>query len=401
MRNRVVQKKAQAASGSKSVGGHKKSPDLHESSEFGRTLLQSAPYPILVTDLDTSINYVNPAFERLTGYISEELLGQKSPYPWWPPEKQQEYGEANGPGRTKELNELERYYRKKNGELFWVTLHIAPVKFDGKTRCFIAIWIDFTEQRRAEQEADSLRQIMSHVSRVNTLGELATSLAHELNQPLTAIMNNSSTALRMIRNGKVDIREITGILEDITADDQRAADIIRRMREPLKRSELKQELLDVNCFINDIYPLVRNNAALAGATIEMKKAPVLPLIKGDRTQLQQVLLNLIVNAFESVKESNVRFRWIGVRSSTNDDRSIKVEVSDSGPGVPEKNRQHLFEPFYTTKPDSLGVGLSICKNIVEDHGGRIWYEDRPGGGATFIFTLPVDQETSPDREGHE
>jgi two-component system, LuxR family, sensor kinase FixL len=374
------------------------SSSMLDSYEFNLTLLQSAPYPMVVTGRDTSIQYVNPAFENLSGFTRDELIGQKSPYPWWPPEKLQEYTKANAPGRRKELNKLERCYQKKNGEVFWVVLYIAPVRGKGDTQYFIGNYVDITERRRAEQEAEHLRQIMTHISRVNDLGEIATSLAHELNQPLTAIMANARAALRMMESGIINIGETKGILEDIYADGQRAGDIVRRMREPLKRGSPALEVLDLNSLIKEIYRLVRNDAALSGVTIELKPAPGLPKVKGDRTQLRQVVLNLVINALDSVKETVSGRKWIEICCSAHTDKTIKVEISDSGPGISEGSRQHLFEPFYTTKPDGLGVGLSISRNLVEAHGGRIWQENQAEGGSRFVFTLPVDRKSILTRE---
>ena len=360
-----------------------------ESQEMNRTLLQSTPYPVLVTELDSSVSYVNPAFEKLTGFTHEEILGHLSPYPWWPPEKVPEYEEANVEGRKKELNKLERYYQKKNGEIFWVAIHIAPVRINGGIRCFISNWVDVTEQKRAEEEADRLRQIMARVTRINTMGELATSLAHELNQPLTAILVNARTALRMLSDGKCSRDDLRVILEDIAADDQRAGEIIRRMREPLKRTALTLESLDVRDLIQEIYPLVQNEATAAGIKIELHLAAGLPRIRADRIQFQQVLLNLLVNALDAVKDQPVERRWIELSSTAEGKQSIRIEVNDAGHGISQNIKEHLFEPLYTTKPEGLGVGLSICKSLIEAHGGRIWHEERPEGGARFVFTLPV------------
>jgi PAS domain S-box-containing protein len=496
--------------------------DFQGSYEFIRTLLDSAPYPVLVTNLDSSIDYVNPSFERLTGFTVAELAGQKCPYPWWPAEKIREYDAANFEGRKKDLNKLERYYHKKNGELFWAVVHIAPVISKGSIRSFIANWVDvterkrteaalqesetrfrmlsenslsgififregrfsyinpalaemlgrsrkeltacdldtlvypedaeslnenmqtrlrgeqthlqytcrclrgdgkiiwlemlatrfedegqpsllgtvldITEQRQAEEEADRLRQIMTQVSRVNTLGELAASLAHELNQPLTAMMINAKTALRLINDSQEHIGEIRGILQDIADDDKRAGDIIRRMREPLKRGTLASELLDIKELVQEIYPLVKADAMTAGVTIDLNLTSGLAPVRGDRTQIQQILLNLVVNALDSVKGLTAGHRWIEIRTATENSRFIKVEVSDSGPGIPESNRKYLFIPLYSTKPDGLGIGLSICKNLVEAQGGHIWQENRSEGGARFTFTLPAAQEI-PSKSG--
>jgi two-component system, LuxR family, sensor kinase FixL len=398
MHQKIDQEPKPDSSPSSRNGNHVDPNSLQDSYEFNLTLLQSAPYPMVVTGRDTSIQYVNPAFESLTGFTRGELIGLKSPYPWWPPEKLKEYEKANAPGRRKELNKLERCYRKKNGDFFWVVLYIAPVKGRGDTQYYIGNYVDITERRRAEQEAERLRQIMTHISRVNDLGEIATSLAHELNQPLTAIMTNARAALRMMESGIINIGETKGILEDIYADGQRAGDIVRRMREPLKRGSSTLELLDVNSLIKEIYRLVRNDAALSGVTIDLKPAPGLPKVKGDRTQLRQVILNLVINALDSVKETVSGPKWIEICCSAPTDKLIRVEISDSGPGISEGSRQHLFEPFYTTKPDGLGVGLSISRNLVEAHGGRIWQENQVEGGSRFVFTLPVDQKSISTRE---
>jgi PAS domain S-box-containing protein len=377
-------------------GGNRSQPinrSLLESYEFNQTLLQGAPYALSVTGLDTSIQYVNPAFERLTGFAGDELIGRKCPYPWWPAEKIEEYSLANVPGRKKKLNRLERCYQKKNGEVFWVVINIAPVKGKRGDRYFIGNYVDITERRRAEQEAERLRQIMTHLSRANELGEVATSMAHELNQPLTAIMSNARAALHMLESGNVDIRETRVILEDIYSDGQRAGDIIRRIRDPLRRGTPTQESLDVNSLIREIYRLLQKKAALVGVTIDLKLDPGLSPVRGDRTQILQVILNLMVNAIDSLQGLRDRRLWIEMRSSIHNDKFIRVEINDSGPGIHEAVRKHLFEPFFSTKPDGLGLGLSICQNLIESHGGQIWQENRAEGGSRFIFTLPVNQKS--------
>ncbi|MBF0505457.1 MAG: response regulator [Nitrospirae bacterium] len=245
------------------------------------------------------------------------------------------------------------------------------------------------ERKLAEQEAENMRQAIAHMSRVSTLSELATSLAHELNQPLTAIMTNSSAALRML-SGKFDPEEIREILEDIIADDKRAAKMIRRIREPLKKDTLEPRSLAVNDLVRDIHRLVRNDALLARVSIELKLADALPAIRGDRIQLQQVLLNLVINALDAVKGSASDLRRIQINTTSGRDGSVAVEVSDSGPGIPETSLCRIFEPFYTTKTKGLGLGLSICKTIIETHRGSILAENRPEGGARFVIVLPAE-----------
>ncbi len=245
------------------------------------------------------------------------------------------------------------------------------------------------ERKLAEQEAENMRQALAHMSRVSTLSELATSLAHELNQPLAAIMINSSAALRMM-SGKFDAEEIREILKDIVADDERAAQIIRRMRAPLKKDKLVMRSLAVNDLVRDIHGLVRNDALLAHVSIELKLSDRLPSISGDRIQLEQVILNLVMNALDAVKGSASRRRRIEISTAFGIDGSVAVEVSDSGPGIPEAGLCRIFEPFYTTKVEGLGLGLSICKTIIEEHRGKILIENAPGGGTRVVILLPVE-----------
>jgi two-component system, LuxR family, sensor kinase FixL len=336
-------------------------------------------------------SYVNPAFASMLGRPRDEIAGCEL-LAFVYPEDRKMVNEAMQKRLDGELTTTQYYFRcfRGDGKIVWLEA-LSTRLSDEKQAALLSTVLDITEQRKVKEEADRLRQVMDHVSRVNTLGELAASIAHELNQPLTAIMANAQTALRIINNGQVQIAEIKDILEDITADDRRAGDIIRRMREPLKRGQLTLELLDVNDLINEIFQLVKNDASIADVRIDLGLASGLPLIRGDKTQLQQVLLNLMVNALDAVKEQKSGQRCIELRSLVDHDHLIRVEIKDSGPGIPEVSREHLFELLCTTKPDGLGVGLSISKRLIQDHGGRIWQENRAEGGASFIFTLPVER----------
>ncbi|MBN1189397.1 MAG: PAS domain S-box protein [Dehalococcoidales bacterium] len=335
-------------------------------------------------------SYVNPAFASMLGRPRDEITGCVLAS-FVHPEDANMVNEVMRKRLEGELTKMQYSFRcyRGDGKIVWLEALSTRLEDEGQPALLSTV-LDITEQRKIEEEADRLRQVMDHVSRVNTLGELAASIAHELNQPLTAIMTNAQTILRILNRGQGHHGEIKDILEDIISDDRRAGDIIRRMREPLKRDQLTMELLDLNHLINEIYQLVRNDAAISGVRIDLALASGLPLIRGDKTQLQQVLLNLMVNALDAVKEQNTGERKIEIRSSAGKDRRlIRVEIKDTGPGITETNRAHLFELFSSTKPNGLGVGLSICKRLIHDHGGRIWQENLPEGGAGFIFTLPV------------
>ncbi len=249
------------------------------------------------------------------------------------------------------------------------------------------------EHKRVEQERQRLVNALAHASRVTALSELATSLAHELNQPLTAIMANASAALRMLGNRKPDMAELRDILTDIVAADERASAIIRRMHEPLKRRAPHLLPLTVNDLVREVELLVRNDARLAGADVALEVPDGLPPLRGDRVQLQQVILNLVMNALDAVRESAPDQRHIEVRAGCQGEQGLRLEVSDSGPGVPDAERERIFEAFCTTKPKGLGLGLSICRSLVEAHGGRIWAETRPKGGAKFVVVLPAEKQS--------
>ncbi|RJP18692.1 MAG: PAS domain S-box protein [Candidatus Abyssobacteria bacterium SURF_5] len=242
-----------------------------------------------------------------------------------------------------------------------------------------------------EEHARGLRAELSHVARVVTLGELSASLAHELNQPLTAILMNAQAAQRFLAEETPDIKELREILNDIITDDKRAGEIIHKLRTLLKKDERKLESIQFNLIAREVIELLRNDAMLRGVTLDMQIAPDLPEVRGDRVQLQQVLMNLILNASDVVASQEPDNRKVIVRTDLHDPANIKVTVADSGPGLPE-NAQRLFEPFYTTKANGLGMGLAISRSIVESHGGRIWAENNPDRGACFSFTVQVAVE---------
>jgi PAS domain S-box-containing protein len=364
---------------------------LQESESRFRMLSENSLSGIFIFR-DGRFSYVNPAFASMLGCPRIEIVGREFSSFVFPEDRSMvnEVIRKRLIGENPKTPYCLRCFRG-DGKIVWLEALSTRLEDQGQPALLTTV-LDITEQRKVKEEVDRLRQVMDHVSRVNTLGELAASIAHELNQPLTAIMANAQTALRIINSGQDNTGEIKDILEDITSDDRRAGDIIRRMREPLKRGQLALESLDLNNLVSGIYQLVRSDAVIADVTIDLALAAGLPLIRGDKTQLQQVLLNLMVNALDAVKEQKAGQRRIEVHSSLDQEgRLIKVEIKDTGPGITETNRKHLFELLCSTKPDGLGVGLSICKRLIQDHGGRIWQENRPEGGASFIFTLPVER----------
>jgi C4-dicarboxylate-specific signal transduction histidine kinase len=251
---------------------------------------------------------------------------------------------------------------------------------------------DITRRREAEEEQHVLRRQLAHVSRVATVGELTAALAHEINQPLAAILANAQAARHIIAGEEPDLAELQAILDDIINDDKRAREVIRRVRSMLRKDGSKPEKVDINRIIQDAVKLVEHESDFKGISVVMDLADGLKPVMGDRIQVGQVVVNLLVNAVEAVGEVSDPSRSIIVGSRMEDERGVVVSVRDTGKGIGEESLQHLFEPFYTTKESGLGLGLSISRSIIEAHGGRLSALRNPDRGATFCFTLPAAEE---------
>jgi len=238
------------------------------------------------------------------------------------------------------------------------------------------------------KKIDEQREELLHVTRVGKLAEFVSSLAHEISQPLTAILSYAQAAQRMLAGRDPKLREI---LQYIINDDQRAAEVIQRLRTLLKKSAPEMRPLDINALIDETIVIIATDATVRNVVLEIKPENDLPLIRGDRIQLQQVLLNLISNSFDALENSKGE-REILICTSCKDTDTIIVAVKDSGCGIPAYNIPKLFTRFFTSKPDGLGMGLSISRSIIEEHGGRLDVKNNPDRGATFYFTIPVDKK---------
>jgi C4-dicarboxylate-specific signal transduction histidine kinase len=245
------------------------------------------------------------------------------------------------------------------------------------------------EGQEAHLEMRRMQDEIAHVGRVSMMGQLASSLAHEINQPLGAILRNAEAAELFLENKNPDLEEIRSILADIRADDQRAGSVIDRMRSLLKRHVLDTQPLDLGELVGDVAQLARTDAATRRVKLTVEVAEDLPPVRGDRVHLQQVLLNLIVNGMDALNGSSPENRRVTVSAHLNGAQTMEVAVSDSGHGIAPEKIAHVFDAFYTTKADGMGMGLPISRTIVESHGGRLWVENNDSSGATFRFTLPL------------
>jgi len=292
--------------------------------------------------------------------------------------------------------EYEAEYRVTDGEgaTHWVMAR-GHVEHDaqGKPLRLRGVSVDVTARKQAEAELRRLQGELAHVSRVSTMGQLASSLAHELNQPLGAILRNAEAAELFLQEGNPDLEEIRAILADIRQDDQRAGAVIDRMRAMLKRRESQAAPLDLNALVSEVAALVRLDAEARKTQLALAPATPVPPVWADRVQLQQVVLNLLLNAMEAMSgcpppERHVSVSVCGVAAG------VEVAVSDAGPGISAEHLQRVFDPFFTTKPGGLGMGLAISRSIISAHGGRLTAENNGTGGATFRLTLPLASKRS-------
>ncbi|HKW02886.1 MAG TPA: ATP-binding protein, partial [Vicinamibacterales bacterium] len=249
---------------------------------------------------------------------------------------------------------------------------------------------DVTDVRLAELEAQRSRQELAHVARVSTVGELTASLAHQLNQPLGAIMTNAQAARRMLDSPSPDVAKLHAILVDIVKDDRRASDIIVRLRKLLRRGELAMTRVNLTSLIREVADLVVGDAIVRAVTVSVDLDGEPVFVQGDNVQLQQVVLNLLQNAMDAVGDQSDGSRQVTVRCSRPHGQAVRVSMHDTGPGLPAGTEDLVFEPFYTTKPGGMGMGLSIVRSILEAHGGSIRAANHEGRGAVFEFDLPLD-----------
>jgi len=338
---------------------------------------------------DFPIIYANPSFYELTGFSKNEVIGKNYFLL---------YGVVDNLHGIEEIKQAllqgrpfqgEMLNSKKDGKKFWSLLRISLVRDNnGTVTHYVGNKTDTTLMKQRNLEIEVQREELLHVTRVGKLAEFVSSLAHEISQPLTAILSYAQAAQRMLKDREPQLQEI---LQYIINDDQRASEVIRRLRYLLKKSKPTLETLDINVLIKDTITLMMPHIIAKNKVIKFESDSKLPHIQGDRIQLQQVILNLISNSLEAMESSNDA-RELLIRTSLKDAETIMVEVKDSGCGIPEKNLNKLFGHFFTNKPDGLGMGLSISRSIVEAHGGHLEAKNNPDRGATFYFTIPVNMK---------
>jgi PAS domain S-box-containing protein len=364
-----------------------------------RRLVEANIIGIFVWDAEGRILQANDAFLRLIQYDRDDLVAGRVRWteltpPEWRDDTARRVVEVMSAGT---VQPREKEYFRKDGSRVPVLVGGAAVGEEPAQA--IAFVLDLTARKRAEAEArESERRYrememdLAHANRAATMGQLTASIAHEVKQPIAATVTNAQAALRWLACEPPDLGEVRQALAHIVADGMRAGDVVGGIRDLVKKAPPREDRLEINPAIREVIELTRGETVKNGICVQTELADGLPLIQGDRVQLQQVMLNLIINAVEAISGASEGPRELLVSSGKAGTGDVHVAVRDSGPGVPATDLERLFEPFYTTKPGGLGLGLSICRSIIQTHGGRFWVTPNAPRGAIFQFTLPAQPE---------
>lgn len=359
---------------------------------FRKSMEDSLTVGMRARDLAGKVIYVNQAFCRMVGWPAEDLIGKGPEMPYWAPEEMENTSVAFRAvmAGTSPQDGFELRFRRRNGERFDALIYESPlIDADGRQIGWMGSVLDVTERKRSEEAAQRQQEKLQQTARLVAMGEMASALAHELNQPLSAIAGYSIGCLNRIRAADAKPEMLEPALEKLAKQARRAGEIIRHIYDFVRKREPEVAPCDLAEMIADSVSLFAPDARKHRATVTASTPPNLPAVSADRILLQQVLLNLMRNGCEAMADCDGDSRRLMISAAAAADGGAVVRVSDRGHGVPADLADRLFTPFQSTKSEGMGMGLSICRSIVEHHGGRLWYERNPGGGAVFAFSLPA------------
>ena len=364
-----------------------------------RRLVEANVVGIVIWNLDGAITAANDAFLSMVQYDREDLASGRVRWTDLTPAEWRDHDERAVADlkATGIFQPFEKEYFRKDGSR--VTVLLGGALFEGRGNEGVAFVIDLTDRKRAEAAVrDSERRYrevemeLAHANRVATMGQLSASIAHEVNQPLAAAVTHAQAALRWLGARPPDLEEARRAVGRIVKEGDRASDVIGRIRALVKKAPPRKDDFEINEAIREVIALTRGEVVKNSVSVETQLAEGLPLIQGDRVQLQQVILNLIINAVEAMSGVSEGARELLISTAKAASDGAVVAVRDSGPGLAPANLERFFEAFYTTKPSGLGMGLSICRSIIEAHGGQVWASSNDGPGTTFQFSLPSARE---------
>ena len=360
-------------------------------------VLDSVCDGIYGVDLEGNCTFVNRSMKSITGWKAEDLIGRNQ-------HEMLHHTHADGtPHRSDECPVYQTFqsneprfveddlFWKKDGSGFPVEYSSTPMQdHKGETVGSVVVFRDISERKKAEEEARRHQKELAHMARLNTMGEMASGIAHELNQPLTAIATNAYASIRMLESGNLSNEKLADIMEKIGVQAERSGEIIRQLRQFVRKEQPQRSLLDLNELIEEVLMLLRPEVRKAGVTIQRNLERSIKKVMAQRIQIEQVILNLLKNAIEAMLNSDAENRRLAITTEMGGSHSVIVSVEDSGPGISSEMREGLFDPFITSKKKGLGLGLSISQGIIEAHQGNLYLDSSSGQGAIFRFALPLD-----------
>jgi len=366
--------------------------ELRAEHAFRKSMEDSLHTGMRAIDMAGRVVYVNPAFCRMVGYQAGELLGRTAPLPYWPPEEQERIAaalsQAHGDGAPPTGIELR--LQRQGGERFDALLFEAPlVDADGRQTGWMGSMLDITERKEARERARQQEEKLQATARLVTMGEMASALAHELNQPLSAIASYTTGCQNLLEAGNASPAELRTALDKTAQQAQRAGHIIRRVHEFVRKHDPTRSPVHINGAVEEAVGFAEAEARKRQVRLWLELDGGDPVLQADPVLLQQVLLNLIRNGMDAMAATPLPERDLRV-ATARASGAVTVSVADRGCGIAPEVAQQMFSPFFTTKPGGMGMGLHICRSIMETHGGRVWAEPNPGGGTTFSFSLPAE-----------